>query len=100
MTLLDDECPHVREVISSLAMQLGCTKFPVMPQRAKDLLVEYFVHVMKDLDALMCVVCLVAWCLLSTSSDCDSGLSEVRTVFSADVSVLVFWLHIGLKLLK
>jgi hypothetical protein len=85
MTLLDDECAHVRELISSLAMQLDCTKFPIMPQRAKDLLVECFVHVMKKLDALMCVVCLVAWCLLSAGSDCDSELLEVRTVFSAGV---------------
>ncbi|PNF40303.1 hypothetical protein B7P43_G05779 [Cryptotermes secundus] len=78
MTLLDDECSHVRELISSLAMHFGCTKFPVMPQRAKDLLVEYFVHVMINLDALMCVVCLVAWCLMSPGNDCDSGLLEDR----------------------
>lgn len=100
MTFLNDECPHVRELISSLAMHFGCTKFPVMPQRAKDLLVEYFVHVMINLDALMCVVCLVAWCLLPPSNDCDSGLLEVRTIFSADVLVFFSWLQIGPKLLK
>ena len=78
MTLLDDDCAHVRELISSLATQLNCTKLPVMPQRARELLVEYFVNVMMNLDALMCVVCLVAWCLGFTTSDYESEVLEVR----------------------
>lgn len=80
MTLLDDDCAHVRELISSLATQLNCTKLPVMPQRARELLVEYFVNVMMNLDALMCVVCLVAWCLGFTTSDCESEMLEVRII--------------------
>ena len=81
MTLLDDDCAHVRERISSLATQLNCTKLPVMPQRARELLVEYFVNVMMNLDALMCVVCLVTWCLGFTTSDCESEVLEVRIIF-------------------
>jgi hypothetical protein len=84
MTLLDDEYSHVRELTSSLATRLDCTKLPVMSQKARVLLVEYFVHVMMNLDALMCVVCLVVWCLGTTNSDCDDGVSEVRTVFNAE----------------
>jgi hypothetical protein len=82
MTLLDDDCAHVREQISSLATQLNCTKLPVMPQRARELLVEYFVNVMINLDALMCVVCLVAWCLGPTTSDCENEVLEVRIVLT------------------
>lgn len=82
ITLLDDECAHVRKLISSLATQLNCIKLPVISQKARELLVEYFVHVMVNLDALMCVVCLVAWCLGTTNSDCDDEMSEVRTVFN------------------
>jgi hypothetical protein len=80
MTLLDDDCAHVRELISGLATQLNCTKLPVMPQRARELLVEYFVNVMMNLDALMCVVCLVAWCLGFTTSDYESEVLEVRII--------------------
>jgi len=80
MTLLDDDCAHVRELISRLTTQLNCTKLPVMPQRARELLVEYFVNVMMNLDALMCVVCLVAWCLGFTTSDCESEVLEVRII--------------------
>jgi len=83
MTLLDDDCTHVRELIASLATELECTKLPVMSQRARKLLMEYFVDMMLNLDALMCAVCLVAWCLGTTNSDCDDGLSEVRTTFTA-----------------
>lgn len=77
MTLMDDDCAHVRELISSLATQLKCTKLPVMPQRARELLIEYFVRMMMNVDTLMCVVCLVAWCLGPTTSDCDSEVLEV-----------------------
>jgi hypothetical protein len=35
---------------------------------------------MMNLDALMCVVCLVAWCLGFTTSDCESEVLEVRLI--------------------
>jgi hypothetical protein len=107
MTLLDDEYAHVREVISSLATQLNCTNLPVMSQKARDLLVEYFVRVMINLDSLMCVVCLVAWSLGTAKSDCDDAVSEVRTVFNAEyyqvkiIQVIFFlFLQISQKLFK
>ncbi|KAJ4445664.1 hypothetical protein ANN_12348 [Periplaneta americana] len=87
MTLLVDDCTQVRELISGLATQLGCTSLPVMSQRARELLLEQFVHIMEQLDPLTCTVCLMSWCLGPVDEESDVEDAEDRVFDKGEMNI-------------
>ncbi|PSN50021.1 hypothetical protein C0J52_03298 [Blattella germanica] len=87
MTLLDDDSEYVRELVSELSLRLNCTKLPVMSQRARELLLDYFYEMMIQKDALMCAVSLVIWCLGTSDFDYMEELAEDRVFDKGEMNI-------------